>query len=90
MDRAPPRLDLVVQIISTEQQNPDSVLIILGDFYKHNFSHELLKFNQHITCHTRDVNTLEHCYTIINNTPRSVPWAPVEQSDHNLVHLIPT
>ncbi len=37
----------------TEQQYPDSVLIILGDFNKANLSCELPKYRQHVTCPTR-------------------------------------
>ncbi len=54
---------LADQITKTEQQHPDSVLIILGDFNKANLSRELPKYRQHITCPTRDSNILDHCYT---------------------------
>ncbi len=37
----------------TEQQHPDSVLIILGDFNKANLSCELPIYRQHVTCPTR-------------------------------------
>ncbi len=43
---------LADQITETEQQHPDSVLIILGDFNKANLSRELPKYRQHITCRT--------------------------------------
>ncbi len=77
-------------ITDTEQQHPDSVLIILGDFNKANLSHELPKYKQHVTCPTRDSNILDHCYTTIKNAYHSVPWAALGLSDHYLVHLIPT
>ncbi len=51
-------------ITDTEQQHPDSVLIILGDFNKANLSCELPKYRQHVTCPTRDSKILDHCYTI--------------------------
>ncbi len=38
-------------ITDTEQQHPDSVLIILGDFNKANLSRELPKYRQHVTEH---------------------------------------
>ncbi len=44
-------------ITDTEQKQPDSVLIILGDFNKANLSRELPKY-RHI---------LDHCYTTIKN-----------------------
>ncbi len=43
-------------ITDTEQQHPDSVLIILGDFNKANLSRELPKYRQHVTFPTRDSN----------------------------------
>ncbi len=75
-------------IPDTEQQHPDSVLIILGDFKKANISHELPKYRQYVTCTTRDSNILDH--TTIKNAYNSVPRAALGLSDHCLVHLIPT
>ncbi len=77
-------------ITDTEQQHPDSVLIIMVDFNKSNLSRELPKYRQHITCPTRDSNILDHCYTTIKNAYHSVPWAALGISDRCLVHLIPT
>ncbi len=81
---------LADQITETEQQHPDSVLSILGDFNKAKLSRELPKYRQHITCPTRDSNILDHCYTAIMDAYHSVPRAALELSDHCLVHLIPT
>uniref|UniRef100_A0A8C1G2X1 Reverse transcriptase domain-containing protein n=1 Tax=Cyprinus carpio TaxID=7962 RepID=A0A8C1G2X1_CYPCA len=81
---------LADQITETEQQHPDSVLIILGDFNKANLSRELPKYRQHVTCPTRDSNILDHCYTTIKDAYHSVPRAALGLSDHCLVHLIPT
>uniref|UniRef100_A0A8C9W7S9 Reverse transcriptase domain-containing protein n=1 Tax=Scleropages formosus TaxID=113540 RepID=A0A8C9W7S9_SCLFO len=78
------------QITDTEQQHPDSVIIILGDFNKANLSRELPKYRQHITCPTRDSNILDHCYTTVKDAYHSVPRAALGLSDHCLVHLIPT
>ncbi len=60
-------------ITETEQQHPDSVLFILGDFNKANLSRELPKYRQHVTCPTRDSNILDHCYTAIKDAYHSVP-----------------
>ncbi|KAL0166083.1 hypothetical protein M9458_037927 [Cirrhinus mrigala] len=81
---------LADQIADTEQKHPDSVLIILGDFNRANLSRELPKYSQHVTCPTRDSNTLDHCYTVIKDAYHSVPRAALGLSDHCLVHLIPT
>ncbi|KAL0201618.1 hypothetical protein M9458_004805, partial [Cirrhinus mrigala] len=74
----------------TEQQHPDSVLIVLGDFNKAKLSRELPKYSQHVTCPTRDSNILDHCYTTLRNAYHSVPRAALGLSDYCLVHLIPT
>ncbi len=81
---------LADQITDTEQQHPDSVLIILGDFNKANLSRELPKYRQHVTCPTRGSNILDHCYTAIKDAYHSVPRAALGLSDHCLVHLILT
>ncbi len=81
---------LADMITESEQQHPDSVLIILGDFNKANLSRELPKYRQHVTCPTRDSNILDHCYTTIKDAYHSVPRAALGLSDHCLVHLIPT
>ncbi|XP_051522975.1 uncharacterized protein LOC127423033 [Myxocyprinus asiaticus] len=72
-----------------EQQYPDSVIIILGDFNKANLTRELPKNKQHITCPTRDRNILDHCYKTIKDAYRSIPRATLGLSDHCLVHLLP-
>ncbi len=81
---------LTDQITETEQQHPDSVLIILRDFNKANLSCELPKYRQHVTCPTRDSNILDHCYTTIKEAYHSVPRSALGLSDHCLVHLILT
>ncbi len=81
---------LMDKITDTEQQHPDYILIIFGDFNKENLSRELPKYRQHITCPTRDSIILDHCYTTIKEAYHSVLWAALGLSDHCLVHIIPT
>ncbi|XP_051580982.1 uncharacterized protein LOC127456496 isoform X1 [Myxocyprinus asiaticus] len=78
---------LADQITDTEQQYPDTVIIILGEA---NLTRELPKYKQHITCPTRDRNILDRCYTAIKDAYCSVPRAALGLSDHCLVHLLPT
>lgn len=61
-------------ITDTEQQHPDSLIIIVGDFNRANLTRELPKYRQHITCPTRESNILDHCYTTIRDAYHSVPW----------------
>ncbi len=81
---------LAEQISEMEQRHPDSLLIILGDFDKSNLSRELSKYRQQVPCPTRDINILDHGYTIIKEAYHSVPQAALGLSDHCLVNLIPT
>ena len=47
------------------------------------------KFYQHVTCATRKDAILDHCYTTIKGAYRSLKRAPLGESDHNMVHLVP-
>ena len=84
-------IDQLSRIITHhENKNPGSISIVLGDF-----NHTILKkglhmFYQHVSCATRLVNTIDHCYTTIKGAYRSLKRAPLGNSDHNMVHLIPT
>ncbi|XP_035282188.1 uncharacterized protein LOC118231922 [Anguilla anguilla] len=80
---------LADQILCVERTNPDSFVIVLGDFNKGNLSHELPKYHQLIKCPTREENTLDHCYSTINRAYHAVPRAALGHSDHIIVHLIP-
>ncbi|KAI5085717.1 hypothetical protein C0J45_2273, partial [Silurus meridionalis] len=82
--------NLANQISGLEQKHPDSLFIILGDFNRAKLTLELPKYRQPISCPTREKNTLDHCYTVLKDGYRSVPWAALGNSDHRLVHLIPT
>ncbi|XP_071326651.1 uncharacterized protein [Trachinotus anak] len=80
---------LADQILCVERTNPDSVVIVLGDFNKGDLSHELPKYRQFVNCPTREGNTLDHCYTTISGAYHAVPRAALGHSDHVMVHLIP-
>ena len=55
-----------------------------------NLRKNLPKLYQHVTCHTRKQKTLDHCYTPIKGAYRSLRRAPLGESDHNMIHLVPT
>ncbi|KAF7650927.1 hypothetical protein LDENG_00118800 [Lucifuga dentata] len=80
---------LANQILCVERTNPDSLVIVLGDFNKGNLSHELPKYTQSIKCPTREDSILDHCYTQ-NNAYHAVPRTALGHSDHVMVHLVPT
>ena len=80
---------LADQILCVERTNPDSLVIVLGDFNKGNLSRELPKYKQFIKCPTREENILDHCYTTVSSAYHAVPRAALGLSDHVMVHLIP-
>ena len=79
--------DIVTQ---AELSQPDSFVIVTGDFNKANPKKEMPKFIQQVTCATRDGRTLDHCYTTIKGAYRSIHRAPRGRSDHAMVYLVPT
>ena len=79
--------DIVTQ---AELSQPDSFVIVTGDFNKANPKKEMPKFIQQVTCATRDGRTLDHCYTTIKGAYRSIPRAPLGRSDHVIVYQAPT
>ena len=64
---------LADQILDVERTNPDSFVIVVGDFNRGNLSHELPKYRQLIKCPTREKNTLDHCYTTLKKAYHAVP-----------------
>ena len=79
--------DIVTQ---AEHSQPDSFVIVTGDFNKANPKKERVKFIQQVTCATRDGRTLDHSHTTIKGAYRSIPRAPFGRSDHAMVYLVPT
>ena len=54
---------LAGQLNGLEAKHPDSLFIVMGDFYRARLNQELPKYKQHISCPTRGSNTgpLLHC-----------------------------
>ena len=72
-----------------ENCHPGAISIIAGDFNHVNFKKRMPKFYQHVDCHTRKRKTLDHCYTPIKEAYRSLQRAPLGDSDHCMVFLVP-
>jgi len=79
--------DIVMQ---AEHCQPDSLVIVTGDFNKANPKKELPQFIQQVTCATSDGRILNHCYTTIKGAYHSIPRAPLGRSDHAMVYLVPS
>ncbi len=52
-------------------KHTDAAFIIAGDFNKANLKKVMPNFHKHISCPTRGLNTLDHCYT-----PLKMPTKP--------------
>ena len=60
----------------------------MGDFNHTDLRAELPKYHQLVHCATRGERTLDHCYSTIKDAYRAC--APLGNSDHAVVNLIPT
>ncbi len=69
--------------------HPDAAFIIAGDFNKANLKKVLPNFHQHISCPTRGLNTLNHCYTPLKNAYKAHSLPAFGKSDHAAIFLTP-
>ena len=80
---------LADQVLAVENANPDSVVIVVGDFNHTCLSKALPRYKQHVDCPTRKDKTLNHCYTVYKGAYHASARAPLGKSDHNTVISIP-
>ncbi len=70
-------------------KHPDAAFIIAGDFNKANLKKVMPNFHQHISCRTRGLNTLDHCYTPLKNAYKVHSLPAFGKSDHAAIFLTP-
>ncbi len=70
-------------------KHPDAAYIIAGDFNKANLKKVMPNFHQHISCPTRGLNTLDHCYTQFKNAYKAHSLPAFGKSDHAAIFLTP-
>ncbi len=70
-------------------KHPDAACIIAGDFNKANLKKVMPNFHQHISCPTRGLNTLDHCYTQFKNAYKAHSLPAFGKSDHAAIFLTP-
>ncbi len=70
-------------------KHPDAAFIIAGDFNKANLKKVLPNFHQHISCPTRGLNTLDHCYTPLKNAYKAHSLPAFGKSYHAAIFLTP-
>ncbi len=69
--------------------HPDAACIIAGDFNKANLKKVIPNFHQHVSCPTRGLNTLDHCYTQFKNAYKAHSLPAFGKSDHAAIFLTP-
>ncbi len=70
-------------------KHPDAACIIAGDFNKANLKKVIPNFHQHISCPTRGLNTLDHCFTLLKNAYKAHSLPAFGKSDHVAIFLTP-
>ncbi len=92
----PPQADTSVALSKLHDElsgyiniHPDAACIIAGDFNKANLKKVIPNFHQHISCPTRGLNTLDHCYTQFKNAYKAHSLPAFGKSDHVAIFLTP-
>lgn len=80
---------LADHIMEVENSNPDTVVLALGDFNHVSLKKALPRYKPQIHIATRLNNTLDQCYSSIPEAYHAVARAPIGESDHNTILLIP-
>ena len=78
---------LADQITTVENSNPNSLVLILGDFNHTTRISEVQAAGN--VCHERG-ETLDLCYSTIREAYHAVPRAPLGFSDHVMLYLLPS
>ena len=81
--------DLYEAISKLQNEHPDALFIVAGDFNHVNLKKVLPKFHQNVDFPTRGKNILDCVYTNIKGAYRAEPLPHLGHSDHSTVMLIP-
>lgn len=71
-----------------ENECPECVRIILGDFNHCNFEEKVPTYDQTVNCPTRDNATLDKMYCKVKDSYR-VLKIPCLENDHNMLFCVP-
>lgn len=72
-----------------ENESPNSLKIILGDFNCCNFKDHIPNYEQFVKCATRDNRILDLLYCNVKDSYRVMKRAPLGNSDHNMLFCMP-
>ena len=80
---------LADQVLAVENANPESAVIVVGDFNHTCLSKALPRYKQYVDCPARKDKTLDHYYTVYKRAYHTSARVSLGKSDHNTVILIP-
>ena len=63
--------------------------MVAGDYNHTNLKKSMPSFHQHVTVPARKDRTLDHFYTTMKGSYRSYRRAPLGESDHDMIQLVP-
>eukprot|EP00061_Rhincodon_typus_P013371 g39705.t1 len=72
-----------------ETKFPKALFIVAGDFNQANLKKVLPKYHQQVSCPTRGLNILDHCYTTIKDAYYSIHRLHFGKLHHNAVLFLP-
>ena len=81
---------LVETVHDLENNNPDTVILITGDFNECKFDKCIPTYKQYISFPTRGDKLLDPFYCNIKSCYHAKKLSPLGVSDHNMCHLIPS
>ena len=83
--------DVISDIVQGQESvAPDAPKFVLGDFNQCVMSNHLPHYEQYVDCNTRKDKILDKCFGNIPKAYKAVKKAPLSNSDHNVVHLLPS
>ena len=80
---------LVESINNIENNSPDAVKIVLGDFNQCKFIEHIPHYHQYVQCPTRGENTLDLLFSNVKDCYKVKSKPPLGDSDHLMLHCIP-
>lgn len=80
---------LADHIFVKENSNPDSTILVLGDFNNLSMKKALPRYKSQIHIPTRLDKTLDQCYSSIPEAYQALVRAPIVEFDHNTILLVP-
>jgi hypothetical protein len=73
-----------------ENDSSDALKIITGDFNQCTLNKQLPNYEQVVKCNTRGDKVLDLLYCNIKGSYKAIAKPPLGDSDHNMIHLLPT